>query len=123
MAYKQCSCSILDASYFGHHVMSLWVWLGGWHQMSTKLFLRMNHYNKYCILCHMVFYATMLSFLMTLLTNKFTNTIVILTYFYFIHFWYIMHPNFYVTKHFHKIMKSECKHTQFSESICNVVII
>ena len=37
----------------------------------------------------MIFYLIVVTFLMTLLMNKFTNAIIP-TYFQFIHFWYIL---------------------------------
>ena len=50
------------------------------------------NYTQYCIQCHMVFYVTVVTSPMTLFMNKFTS-IVIPTYSYFVHFWYILHPN------------------------------
>ena len=47
----------------------------------------------------MVFYVTVVTSLMTLLMNKVTNTITL--NFYFIYFWYILHPNIHVMKYCH----------------------
>jgi hypothetical protein len=48
--------------------------------LTTNLEEPSDFYTKYCIQCQMAFCVIVVTFLMTLLTNKFTN-IVTLTYF------------------------------------------
>lgn len=57
--------------------------------------LKLNNYTKYCISVIMLFYGTVVTFLMALLMNKFMRT-VILIYFQFINFWCTLHLNFAV---------------------------
>ena len=52
----------------------------------------------------MEFGVIVITFQMIFLINKLTN-IFIPTYFLFIHFWYILHPNIYVMTYCHEGLK------------------
>ena len=65
----------------------------GWFKLIFIWWNTVDHYTKYCIYCHMVFNAIVVTFLMTLIGNKFI-IIVIPT----LQVWYILHPNNFVMK-------------------------
>ena len=65
-----------------------------------------SNYTKCFLLCDMVFYVIVVTFLMTLLVEKFTN-IFISTYYWFIRFFcflHVLHPNIFVMKDCHGLL-------------------
>jgi hypothetical protein len=47
-----------------------------WHLHQKGIQTKVKIYTLYCVWCHMVFHVTMVTFLITLLMNKFTSTVM-----------------------------------------------
>ena len=51
----------------------VWLQFGGGDLRESLHWRRYRIYTQYCIWCHTVFYGTVITFLMTLLMNKYTS--------------------------------------------------
>lgn len=78
---------------------------GGCHlyKRTTKGVVNRGWYTRYCIQCHIILYVTLVTFLVTLLMNKFTS-VIIPTYIFVEYFriWYILHAYIFVMKKCHE---------------------
>lgn len=104
------------------------------HARSDVIFkeyknLNYSYYTKYCVKCHMIFHAIMITFLMTLLMNKSTNAFMDDWNFDEIHanysskLWYILNPHIFVMKYYHERLEILWKIYLASERNCNTIIL